>query len=153
MNELLSEMKKYTDECKEQDKELDFEKIKALEKRFDAIIMKGKEENPPSLNPEKQGKRGKNPKTKARNLLDRFIEDKEKVLRFLNDLRVPFDNNQAERDIRMMKLQQKISGTFRNIQGAQAFCRIRAYISTCIKNGGNVIEAILAALKGAPLLY
>jgi len=153
MNELLTEMKKYTDECKEQAKELNFEQIKALEKRFDAIIMKGNEENPPSLNPEKQGKRGKNPKTKARNLLDRFIEHKEKILRFLNDLRVPFENNQAERDIRMMKLQQKISGTFRNIRGAQAFCRIRAYISTSIKNGVNVIEAILAALKGAPLLY
>jgi len=61
-----------------------------LEERYDAIIMKGIEENPSSLNPEKQGKRGKNPKTKARNLLDRFIEHKEKILRFLKDLRVPF---------------------------------------------------------------
>ncbi|WP_259637110.1 IS66 family transposase, partial [Methanosarcina mazei] len=91
-------------------------------------------------------------KTKARNLLDRFIENKEQILRFLNDLRVPFENNQAERDIRMMKLQQKISGTFRTIQGAEAFCRIRAYISTIRKNGLNVIDAILAALNGAPLL-
>jgi transposase len=146
MNELLTEMKKYTDECKEQVKDLDFELIKALEKRFDAIIRKGIEENPPSLNPEKQGKRGKNPKTKARNLLDRFIEYKEKILRFLKDLRVPFENNQAERDIRMMKLQQKISGTFRTTQGAEAFCRIRAYISTIRKNSLPVIEGILAAL-------
>ncbi|UWJ22757.1 Mobile element protein [Methanosarcina mazei TMA] len=67
-------------------------------------------------------------------------------------MRVPFENNQAERDIRMMKLQQKISGTFRTIQGAEAFCRIRAYISTIRKNGLNVIDAILAALNGAPLL-
>ena len=103
------------------------------------------------LNPEKQGKRGKNPKTKARNLLDRFIEHKEKILRFLTDLKVPFENNQAERDIRMMKLQQKISGTFRTTQGAEAFCRIRAYISTIRKNGLPVLEGILAALKGAPL--
>jgi transposase len=153
MNELLTEMKKYTDECKEQVKDLDFEQIKALEERFNAIIIKGIEENPPSLNPEKQGKRGKNPKTKARNLLERFIENKEQILRFLTDLRVPFENNQAERDIRMMKLQQKISGTFRTIQGAEAFCRIRAYISTIKKNGFNVIDAILAALKGAPLLF
>lgn len=152
MNELLTEMKKYTDECKEQVKELDFEIIKSLEERYYAIIMKGIEENPPSLNPEKQGKRGKNPKTKARNLLERFIEYKEQILRFLNDLRVPFENNQAERDIRMMKLQQKISGTFRTIQGAEAFCRIRAYISTIRKNGLPVIDGILAALKGAPLL-
>ncbi|AKB19006.1 Mobile element protein [Methanosarcina sp. WWM596] len=135
MNELLIEIKKYSDECKEQVKDLDFEQIKALEERFDAIIIKGIEENPLSLNPEKQGKRGKNPKTKARNLLDRFIENKEQILRFLSDLRVPFENNQAERDIRMMKLQQKISGTFRTIQGAEAFCRMRAYISTIKKNG------------------
>ncbi len=152
MNELLTDMKNYTDECKEQIQELDFEQIKALEERFNAIIMKGIEENPPSLNPEKQGKRGRNPKTKARNLLERFIEYKEQILRFLTDFRVPFENNQAERDIRMMKLQQKISGTFRTIQGAEAFCRIRAYISTIRKNGLNVIDAILAALKGASLL-
>ena len=92
--------------------------------------MKGIEENPSSLNLEKKGKRSASPKTKARNLLGRFIEHKEKIMRFLTDLKVPFENNQAERDIRMMKLQQKISGTFRTIQGAEAFCRIRAYIST-----------------------
>ena len=151
MNELLTEMKKYTDECKEQNKELDFEQIKALEKKFDTIVMKGIEENPPCLNPKKHGKRGKNPKTKARNLLDRFIEYKKQILRFLTDLKVPFENNQAERDIRMMKLQQKISGTFRTIRGAEAFCRIRAYISTIRKNGLNVLEGIIAALKGATI--
>lgn len=151
MNELLSEMKKCTDECKEQVKELGFEQIKALEQRFNSIIIKGIEENPPSLNPEKKGKCGRNPKTKARNLLNRFIEHKEKILRFLTDLKVPFENNQAERDIRMMKLQQKISGTFRTTKGAQAFCRIRAYISTIRKNNLPVMESILAALKGAPL--
>jgi len=91
------------------------------------------------------------PKTKARNLLDRFIEHKEKILRFLTDLKVPFENNQAERDVRMMKLQQKISGTFRTTRGAEAFCRIRAYISTIRKNGLPVLEGILAALKGAQL--
>jgi transposase len=151
MNELLTDMKKYADECKEQIQELDFEQIKALEERFDAIISRGIEENPLSLNPEKKGKRGKSPKTKARNLLERFIEHKEKILRFLTDLKVPFENNQAERDVRMMKLQQKISGTFRTIQGAEAFCRIRAYISTIRKNGLPVLEGIIAALKGAPL--
>lgn len=151
MNELLSEMKKYTDECKEQVKDLDFEQVKALEKRFNAVVAKGIEENPPSLNPERQGKRGKNPKTKARNLLDRFVEHKEKILRFLTDLKVPFENNQAERDVRMMKLQQKTSGTFRTTRGAEAFCRIRAYISTIRKNGLPVLDGILAALKGTPL--
>jgi len=151
MNELLTEMKKYTDECKEQIQEFDLEQIKALEKRFNDIVMGGIEENPTSLNPERKGKRGLSPKTKARNLLDRFIEHKEKILRFLTDLRVPFENNQAERDLRMMKLQQKISGTFRTTRGAEAFCRIRAYISTIRKNNLPVLEGILAALKGTPL--
>jgi transposase len=151
MNELLTEMKKYTDECKEQIQEFDLEQIKALEKRFDNIIRKGIEENPTSLNPEKKGKRGVSPKTKARNLLDRFIEHKDKILRFLTDLRVPFENNQAERDLRMMKLQQKISGTFRTTRGAEAFCRIRAYISTIRKNDLPVLEGIRAALQGMPL--
>jgi transposase len=72
-------------------------------------------------------------------------------LRFLIDLRVPFENNQAERDIRMMKLQQKISGTFRTIPGAEAFCRIRAYISTIRKHDLPVLEGILVALQGTPL--
>jgi len=92
-----------------------------LEERFDSIIMKGIEENPPSLNPEKKGTRGASPKTKSRNLLDRFIEYKEPILRFLTDLKVPFENNQAERDIRMMKPQQKISGTFRVITRSESF--------------------------------
>jgi len=72
-------------------------------------------------------------------------------LRFLIDLRVPFENNQAERDIRMMKLQQKISGTFRTIPGAEAFCRIRAYISTIRKHDLPVLEGIRVALQGTPL--
>ena len=151
MNELLTDTKKYTDECKEQIQELDLEQIRDFEKRFDIIIMKGIDENPVSQNPQRKGKRGMNPKTKAGNLLNRFIEHKQKILRFLTDLKVPFENNQAERDIRMMKLQQKISGTFRTTLGAEAFCRIRAYISTVRKNGLPVLEGILAALKGAPL--
>ena len=87
--ELLTDMKKYTDECNEQIQVLDFEKIKALEERFDSIIMKGIEENPTSLIPEKKGTRGASPKTKSRDLLDRFIEYKEPILRFLTDLKVP----------------------------------------------------------------
>ena len=79
MNELLSEMKKYADECKEQVKDLDFEQIKALEKRFNIILIKGIEENPLFHKPKRKGKRGRNPKTKAKNLLDRFIEHKEKI--------------------------------------------------------------------------
>lgn len=153
VNELLSEIKRYTDECREMEISIYPEKARAFEKIYDEIIQEGIEENPPPDLPQNQVvKRGKKAQTKAKNLLDRFIKHKEKILRFLNDLKVPFDNNQAERDIRMMKLQQKISGTFRSIEGVVAFCRIRGYISTIKKNGLNVMDAILAALNGAPLL-
>lgn len=146
-------MKKYTDECREMEIPIDPEKVRELEGIYDAIMQGGIEENPPP-DPLKEQvkKRGRKAQTKAKNLLDRFILHKEQILRFLNNLRVSFDNNQAERDIRMMKLQQKISGTFRSIEGAVAFCRIRAYISSIKKNELNVMDAILAALNGAPLL-
>ena len=153
INELLSEMKKYTDECREMEIPIDPEKVRKFEKIYDEIIHEGIEENPPPQTYKDQvKKRGKTAQTKAKNLLDRFIVHKELILRFLNDLRVSFDNNQAERDIRTMKLQQKISGTFRSIEGALAFCRIRGYISIIRKNGLKVMDAILAALNGAPLL-
>src|SRR5665647_2440033 len=154
INGLLSEVKKYTDECKEMEIPIDLEKVREFEEIYDAIIQEGIEENPPPDNTEDQAKkRGKTAQTKAKNLLDRFIKYKKEILRFLNDLRVPFDNNQAERDIRMMKLQQKISGTFRSIQRAVAFCRIRGYISTIRKNDLNAMDAILATLNQAPLLF
>ena len=68
------------------------------------------------------------------------------------DLRVPFDNNQAERDLRIMKVQQKISGTFRSQDGAEAFCRIRGYISTICKNGVRVIDALSSVFEGRPMM-
>jgi len=74
------------------------------------------------------------------------------VLAFLQDLRVPFDNSQAERDIRMIKVQQKVSGCFRTPRGAQIFCRLRAYLSSLRKQGLNLFTALQQTFLGHPLL-
>ena len=76
------------------------------------------------------------------NLLARLDRDREQVLRFAHDFPVPFDNNQAERDIRMIKLQQKISGCWRTIAGAEQFLALRAYLSTARKNDRPVVHAL-----------
>src|ERR1044071_1434656 len=87
----------------------------------------------------------------ARNLLLRMQRKREQVLRFMTDFSIPFDNNQAERDLRMVKLQQKIGGCFRSEEGARKFCRIRSYVSTMRKQGKEVLGALERACRGEPL--
>ncbi len=93
--------------------------------QYEAIIASGRAEHPPAT--------GK--KTKAHNLLLRLERDRDAALRFARDFRVPFTNNRAEQDIRMVKLQQKISGCFRTPAGRRALPPVRSYISTARKNG------------------
>lgn len=117
--------------------------------RYRQIIAAGYARNP---EPSRTGKRGRPRQGKARNLLLRLDQHQDDVLRFAHDLRVPFDNNQAERDLRMVKLQQKISGCWRTRQGADAFLALRSYIQTTRKHGQGVLAALQAAVEGEPWL-
>jgi len=101
-------------------------------KRYHRILKDAEVECPPPTRP--PGKKGRLKQTKARNLLDRLRDYEVEVLRFMTDPLVPFSNNQAENDLRMTKVQQKISGCFRSTEGANNFCRIRSYLSTCRKH-------------------
>jgi transposase len=118
--------------------------------QYRSVLLKAHDEIPLEVctGPPTRGRKKQSP---ARNLLDRLTKYEDQVLRFLHDFRVPFDNSQAERDIRMVKVQQKISGGFRSLAGADAFCRIRGYLSTLRKQGGSLLTALEQALAGHPV--
>lgn len=149
MKVLLFEIKDCVDETRKISDSLEPDQIRIFEEKYDRITKIGFEENPPPLIPENQTKKpGRKRQSKSKNLLDRFADYKNDILRFMHDFEVPFENNQAERDVRMMKVQQKISGTFRSSHGADMFCRIRGYISTVKKNKISVIDAIQDVFSG-----
>jgi transposase len=120
-------------------------------RRYFEILASGYAAQPPPLQPEASPRRGRPKQSPAKNLLDDLLRRADQVLAFLDDLSVPFTNNLAERDLRMVKVQQKIAGTFRSDAGATSFCRIRSYLSTMHKQGHSMLAALAAVFAGKPL--
>ena len=144
MISLLKEINKATNEaggC------LETAQAQHYRKRYRDLLCEAELECPP---PDETGKkkRGKTARSKARNLLERLRDFENETLRFMVDQNVPFSNNQAESDLRMTKVQQKISGCFRSMDGAKIFCRIRSYLSTCRKQGVTASDALRLLFQG-----
>lgn len=150
MMTLLVTMKVSVEQAQAQGQtQLSTEVITQFETQYQDLIKTGMELNP--ANPPVAHSRGRPKQTPARNLLERLDTHQAEVLRFIHDFQVPFDNNQAERDIRMMKLKQKISGGFRSEAGAQVFSRIRGYLSTLKKQGHALLDALKQLFLGQPI--
>lgn len=152
LSDLLMEIKAAVDTAKEKSKtKLSPKTLADFSAQYDMLLKQGLKKN--SL-PKTQvpARRGRPKQSSAKNLLDRLLGYKEAVLAFMYDFNVPFDNNQAERDIRMMKVKQKISGCFRSNHGSETFCAIRGYISTARKNDQPVLDVLHAAFENHPYI-
>ena len=145
MIEFLRAAKKEADAARDAARAPSGHRLAHLRRQYGAILSEGERDNPPST--QRPRRRGRIKQSPAVNLLIRLRQYKTDVLRFLADLRVPFDNNQAERDIRMPKLKQKTSGCFRTIAGAENFAIIRSYLSTLRKQGRNVFHALTSVFQ------
>ena len=121
-------------------------------KRYRSIIRSGRSECPIQL-PTKGSGKSRVAQTKERNLLDRLANYEDETLLFMKEVDVPFTNNQAERDIRMAKVHQKVSGCFRSMNGAKYFCRIRSYLLTSVKRGHSAFAQIVKLFEPEELIY
>ena len=151
MIKLLLEIKETVDSTRPYQDYLEQHIIHDFENKYKEIIQAGYKANPPPAEKPKKPRRGRPKRSEPIRLLDRFNEHAEKVLAFMYDCTVPFDNNLSERDLRMMKLHLKISGCFRSKKGADMFCRIRSYISSAKKQNLNVMDALIMVFQGHPL--
>ena len=129
------------------DKRLGDAAYRNLQKRYRAILTRAEKELP-AIPDKPQGKPGKMARSDAHNLWERLKEHEQAVLLFAKDGSVAFTNNRAERDLRMSKVKQKVSGCFRNSQYADAYCRISSYLQTMANKGHNPLIAIQMALAG-----
>ena len=144
MIDLLLEIKEQVEQTKAHGQaQLSASQLERFHQKYHALTQKALQ-GYPDLLPKK--KRGRPKQSKSKNLLDRLILYENETLLFMHDFQVPFDNNQAERDVRMVKLKQKISGGFRSPDGSEAFCIIRGAISTARKQGRSVLELLTQAL-------
>jgi transposase len=152
LHALILEIKHEVDVARAHSCSISPSKIVDFEKRYFLILEKGLNEIPTLTNPDSPVKRGRKKQSKAKNLLDRCKKFPREILAFMHNFSIPFTNNLAERDIRMAKLQQKLSGTFRSHDGAAAFCRIRGYLSTVKKNEQPVLDSLVGAFQGEPFI-
>lgn len=151
MAQLLRTIKREVDTSPPSATALPVERLTYFSAEYDKLIAQGLALNPTPAQPPLT-KRGRPKQSPPKNLLDRLHTHKSGVLAFMADFRIPFDNNQAERDVRMIKVKQKVSGSFRTLTGAQTFTSIRAYISTARKQGINAIHALYLAFLGQPFI-
>jgi transposase len=146
---LLCEANVLTCEARTQGlKALPADVVEPLQARYDTILTAAEARNP--RRPRRPGSRGRVKQSPAYNLVARLREHRDEVLRFITDLRVPFDNNLAERDIRMPKLKQKVSGCFRADAGVDNFAIIRSYLSTLRKQSADIFNSLVLTFQGSP---
>ena len=152
MIELLLEAKETCEATSENFLAENSAELASIRLRYDALIANGLAQNLPPPETSEKKKRGRRKQSTAKNLLDRLRDFKTQTPAFLTHPLIPFDNNQGERDIRMAKLKQKISGCFRGEHGGNIFSRIRGYVSTLRKNDLKILDGIQSTFNQLPKL-